>query len=298
MISRRILIGGGAAMAVGATGAEMMSLSPLTVLNGLAGLPRQQRWTEAYGDDPRQGVDVYAPADIKAAPMVVFFYGGSWQEGERVDYRFVGSALAGRGFVTAIPDYRLYPQVLYPDFLKDSARAVRWARDNAARFGGDPERLVVMGHSAGAHIAAMLTLDREWLAAEGMEAHRDLSGMVGLAGPYEFLPLVDDTLKIIFGPEAGRAVSQPINHVDGHAPPLLLLTGGQDRTVDPANSTRLAAKVRAMGGVAERKDYPKLDHRTLVGALAPVLRPLGPVLPDVAGFIQRVAVRDHAGSPA
>ena len=109
----------------------------------------------AYGRGPRQRLDVYAPRRREGrAAVAVFFYGGSWDSGRRQDYGWVGQALASRGFLTVIADYGLYPQVRFPGFLEDGARAVRGAQDHAEAFGGDPKRIVLVGHSAGAYNAA------------------------------------------------------------------------------------------------------------------------------------------------
>ena len=222
------------------------------------------------------------------APVVVFFYGGNWQEGEKSTYRFVGAALAARGLVAIIPDYRIYPEVRFPGFIEDGARAVRWARDHAAEFGGDPGRVVVMGHSAGAYIAAMLAYDRQWLAAVDLDPDRDVRGLVGLAGPYDFLPLHSDTLKIIFGPDDRLAATQPINFVEGAAPPAFLATGRDDDMVDPGNVTRLGRRISEKGGAVTVKFYDGVGHRMLIGAFAAPLRPLAPVLRDTVGFIDGV----------
>ncbi len=240
----------------------------------------------AYGEGPRRRLDVHAPrVTATPRPVVVFFYGGNWESGERGDYVFAGSALASKGYVVVIPDYRLYPEARYPDFLEDSALAVRWARDNAARFGGDPAKLVLMGHSAGAYNAAMLAIDPRWLGAVGMDPKRDVTAMVGLAGPYDFLPLGSERLKIIFGPEDERPATQPINHVEAGALPLFLATDAGDKLVDPGNSTRLAARVRAVGGQVETRVYDGINHQLMVGALAWPLRFLAPVLKDASAFI-------------
>jgi acetyl esterase/lipase len=244
----------------------------------------------AYEPGPRGGLDVYAPrAPGPGRPVVVFFYGGSWDSGSRADYAWIGQSLAGLGYVAVIPDYRIYPEARWPDFLRDSARAVRWTRDHAADFGGDPRRLVLMGHSAGAYNAVELGVDARWLRAVGLDPGRDLKAVVGLSGPYDFLPLRSERLKTIFGPEAGRPDTQPINHVDGHAPPLLLITGDRDRTVSPGNSDRLAAKVLAAGGRARVIHYPALDHIRTVAAMAGPLTWLAPVRRDVARFVDAEA---------
>ncbi len=264
--------------------------SPVTILNALAALEPCEVTSEiAYGEGPRRKLDVYQPSDAHTdLPVVVFFYGGGWEEGERSDYRFVGAALASRGIVTVIPDYRIYPQVRFPAFLEDGAAAVRWAREHAAQFGGDPGRIVLVGHSAGAHIAAMLTFDRQWLAGVGLDATRDLAGMVGIAGPYDFLPLRSDRLKDIFGPEPGRALSQPINFVAGGEVPVLLVTGRKDGVVDPGNALRLAARIHAHGGSAQTQTYALVGHPTIIGAFGAPLRPLAPVLADTVEFIASV----------
>ncbi len=240
----------------------------------------------AYGGEARRRLDVYAPkARIAGRPVVVFFYGGSWDSGERGNYAWVGQALAGQGYVAMVADYRLYPEARWPDFLRDGALAVRWAKDHAAAYGGEPSRLVVMGHSAGAYNAIELAVDRRWLESVGMDPGRDLRAAVGLSGPYDFLPLKSERLKTIFGPEAGRPDTQPINHVDGRAPPLLLVTGDRDTTVQPGNSDRLAARVRAAGGDVAVIHYPKLDHVRTVGALAGPLRWIAPMMRDVSAFV-------------
>lgn len=265
-------------------------LAPLATLNALARLEAVKVGTNlAYGDGPRHGMDVFTPRGAKdSRPVVVFFYGGGWEEGERASYRFVGAALASRGIVTFVPDYRVYPQVRFPGFIEDGASAVRWVQANAGRFGGSPDRIVLAGHSAGAHIAAMLAFDPQWLAREGVDARRDIAGFAGLAGPYDFLPLRSATLMDIFGPEAQRGRTQPINVVSGDRCPAFLATGARDTTVEPGNTDRLACRIRALGGDATTRHYAGADHRTLLGALARPLRFIAPVLDDVTSFVERV----------
>ncbi len=242
----------------------------------------------AYADGPRQKLDVFAPNQPAAGrPVVVFFYGGSWDSGSKADYAWVGKALAQQGYVVMLPDYRLYPEVRWPTFLQDSALAVRWARDHARSYGGDASRLVLMGHSAGAYNAVDLAVDARWLTAAGVDPHSDIRAAVGLSGPYDFLPLNTNELKEIFGPEAQRPDTQPINHVDGRAAPMLLATGDQDHTVNPGNSDRMAARVNARGGQAKVIHYPSIDHVRMVAALAAPLRWMAPVMRDVTAFIDQ-----------
>lgn len=241
----------------------------------------------AYGEDPRHRLDVVAPAAAPpgGAPVVVFFYGGSWNRGERADYRFVGRALASRGIVTVIPDYRVYPQVRYPDFLRDGARAVAWTRRGIASRGGNPARLFVAGHSAGAYNAAMLALDPRWLGEVGLSPD-GLAGFAGLAGPYDFLPIENPEVKPVFHHPDSPADSQPIRHVAGIRRPVFLAAAASDSLVDPnRNTAQLAARLREAGSTVVERLYPRANHVTLVGAFAGPLRWVAPVLDDVAGFV-------------
>lgn len=270
--------------------ALIQGCSPLALLN---------RWSESdsyrantgirYGPHARHQLDIYSPANVSAAtPVIVFFYGGNWNSGERADYRFVGAALASKGFIAVLPDYRLYPQVRYPDFLADSALAVRWVFEHIGKSGGDLQRVFLMGHSAGAYNAAMLALNPEYLRAAGVEPTR-LRGLIGFAGPYDFLPLTGNITKAVFGFPDTPISTQPIHFASSAAPPALLVTGQQDTLVDPGNSSRLAARLRAHGTTARVIAYPDVGHRTLIGALAAPLRSLAPVLDDVALFINAVS---------
>lgn len=283
-------------------GALMMCLltgcSPADPLNAIA---RNGPWRVAsgiaYSGGTRQKLDVYTPEGANEAPVVVFFYGGNWQSGERGMYRFVAAALAARGIVTVVPDYRVYPQVKFPKFLEDGARAVAWVKENVERYGGSASKVFLMGHSAGAYIAAMLTLDRQWLVKVGLDPRRDVAGLIGIAGPYDFLPLHDDTLKIIF---AGGDIknTQPITFVAGHEPPALLVTGRNDGMVDPGNTARLAASLRLHGNAVTEKIYPYIGHLSVIGAFSPALRFFAPVLRDVENFIAVIAPQSKLAAHA
>ncbi|OQM74454.1 hypothetical protein BFN67_21845 [Pseudaminobacter manganicus] len=240
----------------------------------------------AYGQGPRHKLDVYSPGDVGNAPVAVFFYGGSWQSGNKQGYRFVASALAARGIVTIVPDYRLYPEVHYQGFLSDGAKAVRWAKDHAREYGGDPSKLFLIGHSAGAYIAAMLALDDEWLGKEGLSAGRDLKGFVGISGPYDFLPSNDREIVAIFSTAKTQALSQPVSFADGRRPPVLLLHGTGDSIVYPKNSTELAEKLRRSGTPVQLKLYPGVGHLEIIGAVGFPLRFIAPTLEDTVSFIQ------------
>jgi len=242
-----------------------------------------------YGDHPRQRLDVYQPVDATdRAPMVVFFYGGSWSSGERADYRFVGEALAASGIVAVIADYRLSPAFPYPAFVQDSARAVGWAVAHGAAHGADPDRIFVMGHSAGAYNAAMVALDPRWLAAEGLKPSR-LAGWIGLAGPYDFLPIGDRQTQVAFDWPRTPVDSQPLFHASPASPPALLLAPAADRVVNSRRSTvALARRLQSSGVYVESALFDSVSHVTLVASLASVLRGRAPVLERVSAFVKSV----------
>lgn len=265
-------------------------LAACTGLGALNAITPERGYTLAedvvYDGSTNMKLDVYAPTtDVGGgAPVVVFFYGGRWQSGSKDDYRFVGQALAAQGYVAVIPDYRLYPDVRFPAFVEDSAKATRWARDNASRFRGDAAKLFVMGHSSGAYNAAMLALDPRFLTAVG--GSRDwLSGMIGLAGPYDFLPIYDPTLRDIFGPPEKFQDTQPIFHVDGENPPLLLMAGQDDEIVSAENTNSLRRAVVSAGGAVDVVMYPKMSHEKLVSSLATRLQSSTDVMAHVVEFI-------------
>ena len=233
----------------------------------------------AYGPLPRQKLDLYRPEMPRPdGKTVVFFYGGNWDSGAKSDYLFVAQALAARGIAAIVADYRLYPEVRFPAFIEDGALAVRWAAD---KIGTD--RLFLMGHSAGAHIALMLVVNTPYLAAAGVERMK-LRGVIGLSGPYDFLPLTSRRLQEIFG-GASRPETQPITFAKAPLPPALFIHGTGDTVVKPGNSERLAAAWRAAGAPVELKLYPDVDHVDVVGAYAALLRARAPTLADVTAYI-------------
>jgi acetyl esterase/lipase len=240
-----------------------------------------------YDPVHRLALDVYRPRDTRQAPVVVFFYGGSWKSGKRQWYRWAGQALARRGLVVVIPDYRLWPQVRLDGFMRDAAHAVAWTHAHAADYGGDPSSLFLMGHSAGAHIGALLATDAHWLAAVGMQP-RQLAGFIGLAGPYDFLPLKDPDFIDMFGStHAAQLRSQPVHFVDGDEPPMLLMQGTTDKVVWPRNATSLAAALRREGEPVELKFYPDIGHSAILLAMSRPFRGKAPVLDDTVRFIRQ-----------
>jgi len=267
----------------------VVACAPLATLNALAASEQHARVDAvAFGPLPRQRLDIYRPAGAAPPggwPVVVFFYGGSWNRGERAQYGFVGAALASRGLLALVADYRLYPEVRFPAFLADSALALAWGLEHAAEQGGNPQRVFVMGHSAGAYNAAMLALDPRWLAASG-HTPSELAGFIGLAGPYEFLPMTNrDAQPVFFHPDYPPG-TQPMAFASAQAPRSFLAAGATDDLVDPErNTATLAARLTAAGVPVSLQRYEHVNHVTLIGAFGLPLRWLAPVLDDVSAFV-------------
>ncbi|HWH23073.1 MAG TPA: alpha/beta hydrolase, partial [Allosphingosinicella sp.] len=210
--------------------------------------------------------------------------GGSWNSGSKEGYGFAGQALASRGFVTVVPDYRLAPQHRYPAFLEDGAAAVRWVRANVARFGGDPDRIVLAGHSAGAYNAAMLSVDPRWLGAD----RKAVKGLMGLAGPYTFLPLDTQVTQAAFGHVADLPSTQPVNLASSDDPPALLMAGRRDQLVLASNSVAMAIKLGEAGVPVETKIYDELGHVGILTSISRLFRGKASVLDDMAAFARKV----------
>lgn len=247
-----------------------------------------------YGTDARQHLDVYAPKGANDCPVVVFFYGGSWSAGQRSEYAFIGAALAERGYVTAIPDYRLYPQVKFPTFIDDGASAVAWVQKHAREFGGDPGRIVLMGHSAGAQIAALLALDDSYLERAGLAPHA-IVGLVGLSGPYALDPNTE-RLRAIFSSPYTPDDWQPVHFAGNRSPPALLLHGLDDRVVDYRHAEKLRDALKAHGVPAELHLYPGRGHADTIGSFTLIARFRTPALSQTIEFLARVT--GPAGSSA
>ncbi len=280
----------GAVVMVALGAVALLACAPLATINSVASVASLRRAQGlVYGPLPRQRFDLYGPEGSAPAggwPLVVFFYGGSWNSGARADYQFVGSAMAARGVLVLVADYRLYPEVRYPDFLRDSALALAWGLTEAARLGANPKRVFVMGHSAGGYNAAMLALDARWLAATG-RTPAELAGWIGLAGPYDFFPTDNpDARPVFFHPNYPER-AQPIEFPSAAAPRSFLAAPVKDVLVSPTRSTQsLAAKLDAAGVPMTLKMYERASHATLIGAFSPPLRWIAPVLDDVTGFIE------------
>jgi acetyl esterase/lipase len=245
-----------------------------------------------YGQDPRQRLDVYSPQAAKNRPVVVFWYGGSWVKGKKSNYRFVGTTLAEHGIVAVLPDYRLYPQVSFPAFDEDGARAVAWVEQHVQEFGGDPHRIVLMGHSAGGHTAAFLAFNHEFLRKFGADPN-SIVGLVGLSGTYVLVPETA-TERATFPPPYTEADWQPIRFVDADSPPTLLLHGADDKEVLPEEAIELRDAMLRDHLRVELDLYPHRGHGDTVASFAPVARWRTSALQDTLTFIKSVT----GGPPA
>jgi acetyl esterase/lipase len=267
------------------SGCEASLFAGLNATDRRAGIEAQRGIVFDAAHDLK--LDVYRPAGVVHAPLVVFLYGGSWVRGERAWYRFVGTALASRGVVVVIPDYRKYPQVKMDGFMQDAARAVAWAYRHAQAEGGTPDDMFVMGHSAGGQIGALLATDPAWLAPYGLRPDQ-LAGFIGLAGCYDFMPIPaneKDMLGMFGRDAAAQARAQPVRFVRGDEPPMLLLQGQADREVAPANALSLARALQARHDAVTLRLYPDVGHNALVFALSRPFRAEAPTLQDVLRFI-------------
>lgn len=213
-----------------------------------------------YGDKPWQKLDIYTPEHHKGQklPVVVFFYGGRWTDGNKSMYKFVGDKFADNQFIAVIADYSKYPHVKFPTFIQDAAKAIAWTDDHIEQYDGNRNELFVAGHSSGAHIGALVCADKRYLAAEG-KSTQIIKGFAGLAGPYDFVPDEPD-LKAMFGPPANYPQMQVPTFIDGTEPPMLLLWGASDKIVGKQNMDLLATKIREKGGVVETEVFPDMGH--------------------------------------
>ena len=235
----------------------------------------------AYGPKPRQRLDIYHPTEARAdAPVLVFFYGGGWNSGDKDYYRFVGQALAEAGYPVVIPDYRLYPEVRFPAFVEDGAAALAWLEGRL----DDDQNIVLIGHSAGAHIAALLAMDERYAEASGFDRGR-LASWVGLSGPYDFLPLTDPLYINIFGAADGIPASQPVTFVSADDPAALLIYGKADRVVGARSIDQLTARLLAEDVPVQSRRYEGVNHNDTVASFSVRLRERSPAFADTLEFL-------------
>jgi acetyl esterase/lipase len=264
-----------------------MAISPIRLINMLSWKDRgSRRVVEGVPFTPygRLKLDVYAPRGQSGPlPVIVFFYGGGWTDGERGGYEFVGRALAALGYVVVVPDYRLVPEIEYPVFLEDCAAAVRFVTENAGAWGGDDRAVVLAGHSAGAYNAVMLALKPRLFEMSGLAGR--LRAVAGISGPYDFYPFDGPISQRVFGAWHEPLATQPVEYVRAGLPPFFLATGERDRLVYPRNTVALAERLRSAGGAVDEKHYGRLEHTMPMLALGRPLRFIAPVLSDLQRFL-------------
>lgn len=238
-----------------------------------------------FGAEPWQKLDIYSPPHGAEKPydVVVFYYGGRWETGSKNDYRFVGSTLAKRGYIVVIADYRKYPDVRFPVFVKDAAKSLSWVSDHIASYNGNPHRIHLTGHSAGAHIAALLAVDARYLQAEGKDRSKLIHDFAGLAGPYSFTPDEKDLIDM-FRPPENYPQMQATTFIDGKQPPMLLLWGDKDQFVGKINMDKMVDAIHKKGGVVKAKIYPDIDHIWLIASLSWLGKAESPVTNDLVKF--------------
>ncbi|WP_157799439.1 alpha/beta hydrolase [Qipengyuania seohaensis] len=240
---------------------------------------------QSLGSDPRQKLLVYGdPSASEALPVFIFVHGGSWRNGNPDDYGFIGRNIAPEGYIVVLGGYRLRDNGRYPAMLEDTATVTAWVHANIANYGGDPDRIVLAGHSAGAYNVAQVALEQRWLEQAGVPAQA-IRGVVGLAGPYDFYPYDSDSTRAAFGSVGAGAESQPVNHVRSDAPPMLLVHGEQDTLVKPRNTRALAAALDNGGAQVETLFLPEMTHNDPLLALAHPWRRDPRVFDAVARFL-------------
>lgn len=286
-----LLFGGGGRMIL-AGGAKSLNLGDRLLGDGdgatlqVAGQP--------YGPGPRNMLNIWVPTGTQKTdrlPVIIWLYGGGWYSGARDDYGFAGRAFAKQGFIVVIPDYRIVPEGHWPDFLQDSAAAVAWTERHIADHGGDPGRIALAGHSAGAYNAVMLALDPQWMREAGSDASA-IRGVAALAGPYDFLPFEKGgRADVAMGDIRPAERTQPIQFVRADAPPLWLGHGTADTVVRVRNSQNLAAAMHKVGGAATLRTYEGLSHNDLVMALTGPLAYKGPILAEATDFLRGATAR-------
>lgn len=243
----------------------------------------------AFGPDTRQRLDIYAPIGATSRiPIILFVYGGSWNDGDRSNYEFVGRAFAASGYLAFVMDYRLHPEHKFPAYVEDVALAISWAEHQGARFGGDPHSIFVVGHSAGAYNATLAILDNHYLKDADVDPS-SIRGVATLAGPFHFLPLDTDVTIATFGDVKDLASTQPVNFARPYSPPFLLLSGTADTTVYPKNSRALAQRMKDVGASVETKEYKDMNHTGILIALSkPMRKESTPVLCDILAFFSKL----------
>lgn len=240
-----------------------------------------------FGSKYNSKLNIYLPKNTKESnPVIVFFYGGKWEDGSKDDYRFVADAFTELGYIVVIPDYVKYPQVKFPEWQYDAAKALAWTHNNISKYKGNAKELFVIGHSSGAHIGALLTVDNKYLAAEGGNRNW-IKAFAGIAGPYHFIPEEDD-LKDMFGPQQNYKYMHVTNYIDGKQPPMLLLWGKKDTIVGEININNMLPQLQETNSLYQVKYYDDLDHISIISSLTRYKRNKSKIYEDINSYFNEI----------
>lgn len=272
---------------------ESTGLSAVSANAGLEDISRVANLT--YGPLERQKLDVYQPKNAKTPrPVIVFTYGGGFKSGSKDEYGFVAEAFSSLGYVTVIFDYRLYPQATWPAYLEDGAQAIAWVSKEIGKYGGDPNRILIAGHSAGAYIAAMLAVNPEYLRAANVP-DGTIKAALTFSGAYEFWNanrkahggFIGADIQEVMGPAETAPQTQPINYVEKNAPPFVIVHGTDDGLLEPAQAKAMKKKLEAAKVPVIYLEYP-MAHATTILAMAKPLRGLGSTFVDVRAALEKL----------
>ncbi|XID75472.1 alpha/beta hydrolase [Alkanindiges sp. WGS2144] len=263
------------------------------LLNGITFKNFNARYNIAYGHEQRQKLDVYQPletgSNTQPWPVILFVHGGSWKAGDKDEYLFVGESFTRAGYVTVVMNYRLAPVHQYPDYIRDTAQAIQWINQHIARYGGNPNQIVVVGHSAGAFNVVETVDNKRWLAEVNVPVS-SIKAVVGIAGPYSYDFRGGDT-HTAFPADAVPDQVMPDRHVRADAPPHLLLIGSKDHFVKASNAYKMqealqkhqvpvqievikgANHISIMAAVASRLAWYKSTRQQILDYLDKVLNP-------------------------
>lgn len=216
-------------------------------------------------EEAKQKLDLYLPKDKKLAPVFFFVHGGGWRTGDRGLYPPFGNRFASEGILTVIPSYRLAPKNPYPAQIEDTAAAFAWTVRHIAEYGGDTNRIYIGGHSAGAHLTALLALDERHLRKHNLSPGH-IKGVIALSGVYAFEGI--DALSSVFGKDSGfRRDASPLVHIKSPAPPFLVTYCQWDYPTLPAQAKIFHGALRRAGVASDLFYTPKQSHISEVIAM-------------------------------
>lgn len=246
----------------------------------------------AYGERPAERLDLYQPAAAGPHPVLIWVHGGGWSTGSKELYAPVAQRIVPENVVVVIPGYTLFPRAHAFDQVREIARAVRWTRENIAGFGGDPDRIILGGQSAGAHLSGLVALDTSYLKELG-HSPAEIAGWYGIAGPYSIPAQVEyertarrhDIRQIydFFGGEGNFERGSPHHFVRPDTMPILLIHGSADETVPLRIGENFHNALRAVNAPSTLKIYNGAAHAGLL--FDALVQPKPQLVTDLVDFI-------------